>query len=142
MSLYANIEHLAAASGIEAVEVETTKNPRAFRGDENWKGVLDGALGIFALTEEPTIRMVVGRHTVVVQKENEEVVAVILPTGHAIAKSLRRMIRRMAKKDRGPLPAKAAAAPEPVAPSAPAAQPPGVPKAPDVKPDGSGAFRF
>ncbi len=30
--------------------------------------------------------------------------AVVLPTGHAIAKSLRRMIRRMAKKVRGPLP--------------------------------------
>ena len=105
MSLLANIDHLAIASGIEAVVVEAkTDSPRSYRGDQTWHPVLDGALDLFGRTEEKSIRLVVGKHTIVVQKENEEVVSVVLPTGHAIAKSLRRMIRRMARKDRGPLP--------------------------------------
>jgi len=102
MSLHANIEHLAIAPGIEAVVVETTS--RGYRGSTTWHPVLDGALDLFKRTNEKSIRLVVGKHTIVVQKEGEEVVAVVLPTGHAIAKSLRRMIRRMARKDRGPLP--------------------------------------
>jgi hypothetical protein len=133
MSLSANIEHLAIASGIEAVCVETAE--RDFRGRESWKAVLDGALDLFGKTEESSIRLVVGKHTVVVQREAAETVAVVLPTGHAIAKSLRRMIRRMAKKDRGPLPKAAlepavvAPAPEPLAaaPSPPSIMPVGTP---------------
>ena len=34
--------------------------------------------------------------------EGDETVGVVIPTGHAIAKSLRRMIRRMSRKPRGP----------------------------------------
>lgn len=102
MSLSANIDHLAIAAGIEAVVVDT--GTREYRGDEQWYRVLDGALDLFRRTDERSIRLVVGKHTIVVQKEAEETVAVVLPTGHAIAKSLRRMIRRMARKDRGPLP--------------------------------------
>lgn len=102
MSLSANIDHLAIAAGIEAVVVDT--ETREYRGDEQWYRVLDGALDLFRRTDERSIRLVVGKHTIVVQKESEETVAVVLPTGHAIAKSLRRMIRRMARKDRGPLP--------------------------------------
>lgn len=102
MSLLANIDHLAVAAGIEAVIVDT--GPREYRGQQQWHAVLDGALDLFHRTQEKSIRLVVGKHTIVVQKENQETVAVVLPTGHAIAKSLRRMIRRMARKDRGPLP--------------------------------------
>jgi hypothetical protein len=102
MSLSANIDHLAIAAGIEAVVVDT--GTREYRGDEQWYRVLDGALDLFRRTDEKSIRLVVGKHTIVVQKETEETVAVVLPTGHAIAKSLRRMIRRMARKDRGPIP--------------------------------------
>ncbi len=59
-------------------------------------------MGLLALTDEPTVRLVVGEHTIVVQRELGQIVAVVLPTGHAVAKSLRRMIRRMARKERGP----------------------------------------
>ena len=130
MSLHANIEHLAIAPGIEAVVVETSS--RGYRGSTTWHPVLDGALDLFKRTQEKSIRLVVGKHTIVVQKEGEEVVAVVLPTGHAIAKSLRRMIRRMARKDRGPLPkakqeqlaAQAGQAPQLTPPSAaPASKP-------------------
>ncbi len=109
MSLRANIDHLNAAQGIEAVAVITQGDTsgsdagREFRGDDSWSAVLEGALSLLAKTSESTIRMVIGKHTVVVQTERDETVAVVLPTGHAIAKSLRRMIRRMSRKVRPPL---------------------------------------
>ena len=122
MSLRANIEHLEAAQGIEAVAVISAAGPREFRGDDTWSALLDGALSLLDKTGEPTIRLVVGKHTVVVQTEKEETVAVVLPTGHAIAKSLRRMIRRMSRKVRPPL--------RPVEPAmAPSVSPPGVAQA-------------
>lgn len=103
MSLFANIEHLAAAPGVVAVTIDSPSHPRAFRGVESWAPVLDASLQLFGQTGEDTIRLVIGQHTVIIQKEHGDTVAVVLPTGHAIAKSLRRMIRRLAKKERGPL---------------------------------------
>ena len=102
MSLYVNIDHLAAASGVVALSVDSPEKERLFRGLERWRPVLDGAVKLLQMTGETSIRLVVGEHTMVVQHELKETVAVVIPTGHAIAKSLRRMIRRMARKDRGP----------------------------------------
>ena len=104
MSHKANIDHLTIAQGIEAVMVDA--GAREFRGQETWRAVLDQALELFKKTEEASVRLVIGKHTIVVQREGSEVVALVLPTGHAIAKSLRRMIRRMSKKDRGPVSAR------------------------------------
>ena len=103
MSLFVNIEHLAAAPGVVAVTIDSPSHPRSFRGVETWAPVLDASLQLFGQTGEDTIRLVIGQHTVIIQKEHGDTVAVVLPTGHAIAKSLRRMIRRLAKKERGPL---------------------------------------
>jgi hypothetical protein len=103
MSLLANMEHLAAASGVVAVTIDSPQHPRAFRGVESWAPVLDASLALFDKTDEDTIRLVIGQHTIIVQKEHGQTVAVVLPTGHAIAKSLRRMIRRLSKKERGPI---------------------------------------
>jgi LmbE family N-acetylglucosaminyl deacetylase len=117
MSLRANIEHLAAAQGIVAVAVMSDAGPREFRGDDHWEPVLDGALNLLRKTDENTIRLVIGKHTVVLQTEGDETVGVVLPTGHAIAKSLRRMIRRMSRKVRAPL--RPAPDMHPAAPSTP-----------------------
>lgn len=97
------MEHLAAASGVVAVTIDSPQHPRAFRGVETWAPVLDAALALFDKTDKDTIRLVIGQHTIIIQKEHGQTVAVVLPTGHAIAKSLRRMIRRLSKKERGPL---------------------------------------
>lgn len=136
MSLRANIEHLAAAQGIVAVSVVSPAGPREFRGEDAWSSILDAALSLLDKTGEKTIRLVVGKHTIVLQTENEETVAVVLPTGHAIAKSLRRMIRRMSRKPRGPLirPAAAAAA---AAPAAQLSGPPAAPSAPTATESGT-----
>jgi hypothetical protein len=123
MSLRANIEHLAAAQGIVAVSVVSPAGPREMRGDESWGPIIDASLSLLEKTGEKTIRLVVGKHTIVMQVEGEETVGVVLPTGHAIAKSLRRMIRRMSRKPRGPLVRPAVAAAAPLSAPAPAASP-------------------
>jgi hypothetical protein len=139
MSLLANIDHLAVAAGIEAVVVDA--GSRDYRGTQNWYAVLDGALDLFKRCEEKSIRLVVGKHTIVVQRESDETVAVVLPTGHAIAKSLRRMIRRMARKDRGPVPKTKPepvvikSGPQPTQPAAPVSVPPASPGSTASKPD-------
>lgn len=102
MSLRANIEHMAAVQGIVAVTVYSPAGPRELRGDESWTPILDASLSLLEKTGEKTIRLVVSKHTIVMQVEGDETVGVVLPTGHAIAKSLRRMIRRMSRKPRGP----------------------------------------
>ncbi|MEZ4385284.1 MAG: hypothetical protein R3A79_28415 [Nannocystaceae bacterium] len=111
MSLHNNIDHLAAAGGVVALSVDAPEKQRLFSGAERWRPILDGAINLLRMTGESSIRLVIGDHTMVVQNELKETVAVVIPTGHAIAKSLRRMIRRMARKDRGPY----VAAQEPVA---------------------------
>lgn len=110
MSLRGNIDHLATAQGITAVAVQGSDQSELFRGEEAWKSVLETSRRLLGLTQESSVRLVIGAHTVVVQREGSEVVGVVLPTGHAVAKSLRRMIRRMAKKDRGPVVATSMAA--------------------------------
>ena len=102
MSLLANIDHIAAADGVVAVTIATPGRDPAFRGVDRWAALLDGALGLLARTDEPSIRLIVGEHTIIAQKELGQAIAVVLPTGHPVAKSLRRMIRRMARKERGP----------------------------------------
>lgn len=126
MSLRANIEHLAAAQGIVAVSVNSP-NGREFRGEQSWGPVLEASHSLLDKTGEKTIRLVVGKHTIVLQTEADETVAVVLPTGHAIAKSLRRMIRRMSRKPRGPL----------ARPSTAAAQLSGPPAAPGAHESGT-----
>lgn len=113
MSLRANIDHLAAAPGIVAVTVADPAGSFEFRGEQSWSPILAAAMGLLKKTDEPTIRLVVGQHTIVLQGEGDQTVAVVLPTGHAIAKSLRRMIRRMSRKVRAPVvrPSIAASAP-------------------------------
>ncbi|MGB1700003.1 MAG: hypothetical protein ACPHRO_08630 [Nannocystaceae bacterium] len=103
MSLLGNIEHIVHSSGIEAALVRSSDRTDTFAGAETWSGTLAKALDVFSLSGESSVRIVVGKHTLVIQRERDEEVAVALPTGHPMAKSLRRMLRRMARKDRGPL---------------------------------------
>ncbi len=103
MSLRSNIEHLAAAQGIVAVLVQDPARERLFRGEARWERALAAAMDLKALTQEPTIRILTGGHTLVVQSEGDQTAAVALPTGHPVAKSLRRMVRRLARRVRPPL---------------------------------------
>jgi len=71
-----------------------------WHGETSWRPLLQSALLLIKTTSEPYIRVVVGEHTAVVQREGEHTYGVVIPTGNAIAKSLHRMIRRAANPGR------------------------------------------
>ena len=107
MSLLENIDHLAQFSGVEAVLVqggEGTEPRSEFRGESAWRERLEVAFDVFSLTDEKRVRLLLGKHTVVLQRERKEVVAAVHATGHPTAKSLRRAVFRMSKRVRSPGP--------------------------------------
>ena len=69
----------------------------------SWEIVLTSALIMYRRVRESVghdggyIRVIVGIHTVLVQREHGTSYAVVIETGHAIAKSLHRMIRKVAR---------------------------------------------
>jgi hypothetical protein len=71
---------------------------------ESWELVLSSALHMFTRVREmdgaantPYVRVIVADKTVLVQRERGTSYAVVIETGHAVAKSLHRTIKRCAK---------------------------------------------
>jgi hypothetical protein len=108
-TLLTNIDHLLTIDGVVAVTI-ATPGGQAFRGVEPWAPRLAAVIAVFALCDEPTMIVRIGEHTAHVQREGDQVAAVVIPTGHAIAKSLRRHIRRAAKSAPTRLPTREAEA--------------------------------
>ena len=63
-------------------------------GETSWAPMLRAALPLMDLTAAGFIRLVVGEHSIVIQREGGVLVGVVFDTGKAVAKSLHRMIRR------------------------------------------------
>jgi hypothetical protein len=95
MSLANKIDKLAATEGFESIIVES--DARILRGKPEWHDILRTALDLFKRTDEADMRLIVGKYTITYQREANEIVGVVIATGHPVAKSLRRMIRRAAK---------------------------------------------
>lgn len=105
MSLLANVDYLAGTEGVVALligtpRIDVPEQPLVFRGLVRWQPILQSATQLLTITGEVSIRLVIAHHTLILQKEQDQFVGVVFPTGHAVAKSLRRMIRRMAKRQR------------------------------------------
>ena len=97
MSLASKIDKLARVPGIESILVESGIPMHRIsmrRGDEKWHGVLDTALDLFKRCDEKSIRLIIGSHTIAVLMTGDETVAVAVPTGHTVMKSIRRMLCR------------------------------------------------
>lgn len=66
-----------------------------FCGDGSWHPMLQAALRLMSYGGgTPFIRVVVGDHTFVIQREADVLIGVAFRTGDPLAKSLHRMIRR------------------------------------------------
>ena len=102
MSLIRNVDHIFATRGIGAVVVVHGQE-RAERGDPEWTSLLRAALALRELAEQPSIRVTLAEHSIVVQREGEQCAAILMISGDPVAKSLKRMIRRMAARVRPPL---------------------------------------
>lgn len=105
MSLLTNIDKLRAYPGILAVAICGPSNPLTFRGDSSNSGaqpseqVLSVSLDMLRATGADSIRVMYNAVTIYCETHGSDVVAVAFPTGHALAKSLRRMLRRMSRPE-------------------------------------------
>ena len=71
------------------------------RGLPEFAPTLEASARLLQLESKmPYLRVVVGGNTIIVQREHGYIIAACIQTGHAIAKSLHRMIRRAAKPAR------------------------------------------
>lgn len=97
-SITGNPGILAAIIG----RADTHTPATSFFGEGAWQPMLDHAMKLLLHTTESFVRLAVGEHTVIVQREGEVVIGCVVRTGHAVTKSLHRMIRRaLAPKQRG-----------------------------------------
>jgi hypothetical protein len=64
-------------------------------GSEAWHPLLRAALPLMARTSAGFVRIVAGDNTIIVQRELDSLLGVVIVTGDPVAKSLHRMIRRV-----------------------------------------------
>jgi hypothetical protein len=67
-----------------------------FRGDEKWRDTVFASFHLLEASPESFIRVSVGECTIFLEGEEVYLYAAVIPTGHPIAKSLRRTLRRYA----------------------------------------------
>jgi len=96
-----HIDHLAAQPGIEAIYITTCDGERRVHRSAKASGadidLAEATCDLLVLARETDARVIIGGRTILVQCIGDEIAAVVTPTGHAIAKSLRRMLRKAAR---------------------------------------------
>ncbi len=80
-------------------------------GDVHWsnptcdpvgKATLEACARLLHVSQQPEIRVVLGPNTVTATEIDGTYVVIAIPTGHSIAKSLKRMVRRAVKHGKDP----------------------------------------
>lgn len=94
--LSANIERIAKAFGVVAVRVDGAD--QRFLGDDEWRSFTRFSLEAFDQTREPRMKTISGKHSIFIHQHGPESIAVVIVTGHALAKCIHRIIRKMAAK--------------------------------------------
>lgn len=102
MSLIGNENKVAAIEGMIAATIVCLTASDVMRskiefGDEAWWNVLELAIDLRIEAAEEIKALRIGKHSVHVQREGDEIIALVLPTDHPQRKSLHRTIRRLAK---------------------------------------------
>lgn len=88
----------------------------AFHGDTGWRALLRDSMALTAHTTHDVVRVVIDKHTILITTHEQDLLGVVVETGHAVVKSLHRMIRRaMRPAARGRRPAGTEKAQEEVA---------------------------
>ena len=91
--------------------------PELAAGSAAWHPLLKVSLTLLAMTDANHIRIAVDTHTLIIQRERDSIVGVVIVTGDPIGKSIHRMIRRaVGPAKRGAKPRKAAE-PSPAVPA-------------------------
>ena len=93
------IERVLRHDGIVAVldmtaEMATNGDP-AWAGEERWQPIVMEAVKLRQIANEPSVRVLVGDHAVLVSGDEKHVVGVVFIKGHPVVKSVVRMVRQL-----------------------------------------------
>ncbi len=64
-------------------------------GDERWNPIVLEAVKLRQIAAEPSVRVLVGDHAVLVSGDDKHVVGVVFIKGHPVVKSVVRMVRQL-----------------------------------------------
>lgn len=104
------IERVLRHDGIVAVLDMTAADPAqpgiepmpAWVGDEKWKPIVMEAVKLRQIANEPSVRVLVGDHAVLVSGDDRHVVGVVFIKGHPVVKSVVRMVRQLLRQPSPP----------------------------------------
>ncbi len=97
------IERVLRHDGIVAVLDFTAEQAQAssepsWVGDEKWKSIVLEAVKLRQIANEPSVRVLVGDHAVLVSGDDKHVVGVVFIKGHPVVKSVVRMVRQLLRQ--------------------------------------------
>src|SRR5688572_32794155 len=96
------LERVLRHDGIVAVLDMTAEQAQAsdpsWVGEEKWKPVVLEAVKLRAIANEPSVRVLVGDHAVLVSGDEKHVVGVVFIKGHPVVKSVVRMVRQLLRQ--------------------------------------------
>lgn len=137
MTTLSRIERVLRHDGIVAVLDMTADQAQAgdcsWVGEDRWKPIVLEAVRLRQIAGEPSVRVLVGEHAVLVSGDDRHVVGVVFIKGHPVVKSVVRMVRQLlragapAAKPAAPAPTQAVSAPVATPAPAPAAPAPAAP---------------
>lgn len=96
------IERVLRHDGIVAVLDMTAEQAQSsdpsWVGEEKWKPIVLEAVKLRQIANEPSVRVLVGDHAVLVSGDEKHVVGVVFIKGHPVVKSVVRMVRQLLRQ--------------------------------------------
>ena len=96
------IERVLRHDGIVAVLDMTAEQAHggepSWVGDDRWKPIVMEAVRLRQIANEPSVRVLVGDHAVLVSGDEKHVVGVVFIKGHPVVKSVVRMVRQLLRQ--------------------------------------------
>jgi hypothetical protein len=93
------IERVLRHDGIVAVLDMTAEQAAAdessWVGEERWKPIVLEAVRLRQVASEPSVRILVGEHAILIAGDEKHVVGVVFIKGHPVVKSVVRMVRQL-----------------------------------------------
>ena len=93
------IERVLRHDGIVAVLDMTAEQAQASEpswvGEERWKPIVLEAVRLRQVANEPSVRILVGEHAILIAGDEKHVVGVVFIKGHPVVKSVVRMVRQL-----------------------------------------------
>lgn len=74
----------------------------AWVGDDNWRPIVMEAVKLRQIAGEPSVRVEVGDHKVMVSGDDKHVIGVVFIKGHPVVKSVVRMVRQLLRQPNNP----------------------------------------